>query len=318
MPFVHGGGGDAGAGAGYVPGADGDHVRAALAESGDHLTHRGTARPVADHGEYRHVVVGHRERPVQQVRAGEGEPRNVRGLHQFERRLPRCRVSVPAPRGDHPVREPVPGRQLPRCRVGQHRAGLLGQCPQRGQLVGGHNPAAAYRFHEKQQGEQFSGVRLGGGDRPLVPGGHVDVQLRRVRQRRARVVGDRQRVRAGFTGPGDHLDQVGRAAALAHPDHQRTGQVGARAVEGGGARAGQSGRDAEPDLGEVGGVEGRVVGGAPGCEDHVARLPLDDLPGYCADRVELGQLQQRGVPRRLLRDVRRHPHATLDHASILP
>jgi hypothetical protein len=115
-------------------------------------------------------------------------------------------------------------------------------------------------------------------------------------------------VRALLAGDPDDFGEIGRAAALADPDDQGVAQVGPRAVDRDGRRRRESGRDAEPDLGQVGGVERGVVGRAAGREDHVARPPVGYLARDVRDRGRPG-VEHPLVELGLLGDIGRHPVA---------
>jgi hypothetical protein len=232
------------------------------------------------------------------------------------------RVRVPSARRDRTRRESVATGELDRRLVGEQIGGEFRQRGERGEFLGGQRArAGADAFDEHEQREQLRRVRLRRRDRSLVPRGHVDVQLGGAGQRRLGVVRHRERDRAALPRRAHDLDQIGRAAALAHADDERFGQVGPGAVDGHGRGRGEGRRDAQTDLGEVRGIERGVIGRTSSGEHHVAGALLGDGGRDRGDRRRVRRFQQLGIDVGLLGDVGGHAgtsdHILLTHCRLL-
>jgi hypothetical protein len=146
-----------------------------------------------------------------------------------------------------------------------------------------------------------------------VTGSHVHDQFARAGQRRLRVVRHGQRLRARLAGDAHHLDQVGRATALADSDDERVAQVGPGTEHRDGGRARQAGRDPQPDLGQVRRVERGMIRRAARGEHDVPWPPGRDSGSDPRDRLRVRAGEEPGEHLRLLGDVRRHARAALRH-----
>ena len=237
---------------------------------------------------------------MQQVRAGERLCRKIGRLHQFQRRLAGGGIAVAAPGGDQALREPVALRDRVHPFVGgQHALAEVGQG------AGGRAVAAADAVEQQVQREQFGGVGLRRRHRAFRSGEHVDVQFGGVGEGGVRVVGDGDGERALGARDLDGGDEVRGPAGLADGDHEDAVEAGPRTVERHRRGRGQPGGQAVLDLHQVLGVEGGVVAGAAGDEQHeswcVGRDPL------CRGGELLGALGQQPAPHlRLLGDLGGH------------
>ena len=229
--------------------------------------------------------IRHRERAVQQVGAGERLRAEVARLHELERGLARGRVGVPAAGDDEPVRRTgSAGRAAPAVWSASSASARSGSGGSPAELVGAAAVAGADALDQQQQGEQFGGVRLGGGDRQLVPGGDVDASSATWASGEPGGLVT-ARVSAPRAGDPQDLARSGEPPLWLTPTTSASGRSGRLPYTvTAPARRGPAGRPSRISV-RYCRVEGGVVAGAPRGEDDVPRPAPGDLGRDRGDRV---------------------------------
>ena len=188
----------------------------------------GAARPDGRDREDREALVDEGHGPVAEVGGGVRVGDDVGELLELERPLARGRVAEAPAHDDARVPRREGGRGLGDRRLGGQRlgdrVGDAGQLRVRAQRV--RRPLEG--GGEQRDRGQLGRVGLGRGDRELRAGPEVDHVVRGRRERRVRVVGDRDRRDALAAARLDDADDVRRGARLADPEHERPARAAAR------------------------------------------------------------------------------------------
>ena len=146
-------------------------------------------------------------------------------------------------------------------------------------------------------GGELGDVRLRRRDRPLLPCPAVDHVLGGGRQRRRRVVDDRDGDRAAGARRLDDGDQVRRPPRLRHGDHEPAAPAELGAVDRHGRRRGHPGRDPELGLDQVAEMDRGVVRRAAGDEADPRRdRPRGSRPRPLDLRPAVGEEPARRRP----------------------
>ena len=236
----------------------------------DEVGHVFLGRAGGGDGEDRHLGVDRGERAVAEVGRGEAVGEDAARLLDLQRRL-ECRPVEHPTSGHH---EPLRARQalrglLRRLGVGERRRHDIRQRAELDVAVGGRTEAA--REHGERDHLCRDGLRRG--HRALGPHPEIEDGVCARCELALRVVGDRDRARAGAAQLAQRRDDLGRAPRLADPDGEVSAQVELGAVEREHARRREAQRPPSGRLDEIAAVCGRMVGGpARGDRDAGERL----------------------------------------------